>query len=166
MDHRDFGWSNFWICGKLKQPHSKVQLYLWATISRFSHTNEYVVKENNLPLSRRGMAPSAWVLRLSIGPSTPPSLEDLDTKCPYEFRPTVFKSSAHRIGLALQQERVESLAPSICFEKKTRLRAFDLWVTSATLGAQVYKAVVLEPTWPGITSSHYPVKVPKDEESK
>lgn len=69
------------------------QLYLWATISRFSHTNEYVVKENNRPLSRRGMAPSAWVLRLSIGPSTPPSLEDLDTKCPYEFRPTV---SNHR----------------------------------------------------------------------
>lgn len=72
-----------------------------------------------------------------------------------------FQIIGHRIGLALQQERVESLAPSICFGRLPHLRAFDLWVTSATLGSQVSKAVVLKPTWPGITSSHYPWKFQK-----
>lgn len=137
------------------------QLYLWATISRFSHTNEYVVKENNRPLSRRGMAPSAWVLRLSIGPSTPAFTRRSRHKMSLWISPNRFKSSATGLDWHSNKKELRVWPQAFALKKKTRLRAFDLWVTSATLGAQVYKAVVLEPTWPGITSSHYPWKFQK-----
>ena len=165
MDHRDFGWSNFWIWRKVEAATFQGQLYLWATISRFSHTNEYVVKENNLPLSRRGTAPSAWVLRLSIGPSTPPSLEDLDTKCPYEFHPTV---SNHRPqdGIGTPTRKSWEFGPKHLLWKKNASKSLwsmshfcDTWLSS------------IQSCGPGTDMTRYykfplPVKVPKNEESK